>query len=169
MSQSIKMAKEKAKKKERVTNLGLLSLIQKGVIATYVFSILCFFFASIFAVRAFANIAIEAPPSITENDPKDQIQKNNQNVEVKDNASLVPRTILSLYFNEKNIELTYHPIHRFIDMPLHHLGLRVKHWNLKDGLPPEDKMVDVRGILAYFDTNQINNPIDFLNLSTVQY
>ncbi|MDP1723735.1 MAG: hypothetical protein Q8L85_03445 [Alphaproteobacteria bacterium] len=168
MSQSIKMVKEKAKKKERVTHSGLLSLIQKGVIATYVFSILCFFFASIFAVRAFANIALETPLSITENDPKDQIQKNNQNLEVKDNASLVPRTILSLYFNEKNIELTYHPIHRFIDMPLHHLGLRVKHWNLKDGLPSEDKMRDVRGILAYFDTNQINNPIDFLNWSTAQ-
>jgi polysaccharide biosynthesis protein PelA len=168
MSQSIKKVKNKAKNKESVAHLGLLTLIQKGIIATYVFSILCFFFAGIFAARVFAGSTTQAPPSSNELDQEDQIQTNSQNVEVKDNANLVPRTILSLYFNEKEIELTYHPIHRFIDMPLHHLGLRVKHWNLKDGFPPEEKMQNVRGILAYFDTNQISNPLDFLSWSIAQ-
>lgn len=155
-------------KKESVTHLGLLPLVQKGVIATYVFSLLCFFFASIFAVRVFAETTLEAPPSIHENNQEDDIQEHTHNVPVENNATFIPRTILAIYFSEKPIELPQHNLHRFIDMPLNHLGLRVKHWNLKNGLPSENKTKGVRGILAYFDSNQIEEPIDFINWSISQ-
>lgn len=75
----------------------------------------------------------------------------------------INRTILSLYFDDQNDEIQYHPIHITFDMPLHHLGLRVKHWNIAKGLPTHINMDEIRGILIYFDSNELPDPTSFLD------
>lgn len=171
-------------KKGRKHSLGLQPLLQKGVIMTYLFSFFCFFFAIVFSFRLFAetenspsiehiNPSSEIPFSETQNSSNQESEKESKSEtsitqQVNDNANFVPRTILSLFYNEESDDIRYHNTHMYLDMPLHHLGLRVKHWNLANGLPPENKLHNVRGILAYFDTNQLPDPIHFLDWSTNQ-
>jgi hypothetical protein len=78
-------------------------------------------------------------------------------------GNFIQRTILSLYFDDKEDAIQYHPIHNLFDMPLHHLGLRVKHWNLAKGIPEHIDMTQIRGLLLYFDANELPDPISFLD------
>ncbi|MDP1723734.1 MAG: hypothetical protein Q8L85_03440 [Alphaproteobacteria bacterium] len=75
----------------------------------------------------------------------------------------IQRTILSLYLGDQNNEIQYHPIHITFDMPLNHLGLRVKHWNLAKGFPEHIDMEEIRGILIHFDANELADPTSFLD------
>jgi hypothetical protein len=140
-----------------------------------------FFFVIVFTCRLFAESEIPpmighlTPPSdfqLKTEDPiplgNDSENNSEESGKEKNNATFVPRTILSLYYSEQSDEIRYHPIHMYFDMPLHHLGLRVKHWNLARGLPPAKHLDNVRGILVYFDTNQLPDPIHFLEWATDQ-
>lgn len=157
--EELRMSYEEKKAKQRLSGLG--SLLEKGVTMTYIFSIFCFVFAVFFTFRLFAESV--APPDIVMDEESSLKQE-----EKKDEAKYVPRTILSIYYDEQPDEMRYHPIHLFFDMPLHHLGLRVRHWNAARGLPPEEMMRNVRGILAYFDSNAMGDPQAFIEWSTKQ-
>lgn len=79
-------------------------------------------------------------------------------------AQEVPRTILALYKGEnKKVELIFHALHEFFEMPLNHLGLVVKYWDIEDGLPDLSKFPPLRGILTAYYSEEMEAPEAYLD------
>jgi len=74
----------------------------------------------------------------------------------------LPRTILALYNSGQFKDVRDTRIHRLLEMPLNHLGLVVRYHDLQSGLPALDQMQDVRGIVTWFRTDSVTNPVEFL-------
>jgi hypothetical protein len=72
------------------------------------------------------------------------------------------RTILAVYDSGQYKDVRDTRIHRLLEMPLNHLGLVVRYHDLQRGLPPLDQMEDVRGIVTWFRTDSVANPMEFL-------
>ena len=74
----------------------------------------------------------------------------------------VKRTILALYdsINEGPVPITR--IHRLAEFPLNHLGLVVRYHDVTQPLPPVSTLGDVRGVLTWFDTEAIDNPLIYI-------
>jgi len=71
-----------------------------------------------------------------------------------------PRTVLALLddseFPAHRIDSTL--IHRHVEMVLNHLGLKVRYRWLSEGLPGEEDLKDVRGILTWFRDDTMTDP-----------
>ena len=74
----------------------------------------------------------------------------------------LPRTILAVYDSGQYKDVRDTRIHRLLEMPLNHLGLVVRYHDLESGLPALDQMRDVRGIVTWFRTDSMTNPVEFL-------
>lgn len=74
----------------------------------------------------------------------------------------VPRTILALYDGRYERETRYLPIHQIAEMPLNHLGLVVRYHDINAPLPRLEGMTDVRGVLTWFRSDAMADPIRFL-------
>lgn len=74
----------------------------------------------------------------------------------------VPRTILALYdgTHEKDVRDTI--IHQVAEMPLNHLGLVVRYWDVSTSLPSAAELKNVRGILTLFPGNMMADPASYL-------
>lgn len=59
------------------------------------------------------------------------------------------RTVLALYDSRLTPDPRQTRASRFAAMPLNHIGLKVRFWDLAKGLPTADAMNDVRGVLAW--------------------
>jgi hypothetical protein len=77
-------------------------------------------------------------------------------------APSVPRTILVLYDGTYGAETKFLPVHEIVEMPLNHLGLVVQYRDIRSGLPTANQMADVRGILTWFNSDAMADPLGFL-------
>lgn len=73
------------------------------------------------------------------------------------------RTILALYkASETPTGIVHHPLHRFLEMPLNHLGLKVIYWNIESGLPDLKNYTDLNGIISWYLSDDMENPKNYL-------
>lgn len=75
----------------------------------------------------------------------------------------IPRTILAMYDGRYQKDVRDTRIHRLLEMPLNHLGLRVRYQDVNGALPPAGGMEDVRGILTWFQNDSMERPEQFLS------
>ena len=64
--------------------------------------------------------------------------------------SVLPRTIVALYDGKESKTMEYSRGHRYAQMPLNYLGLTLKFFDIRDGLPDIKKIKGVRGVLVWF-------------------
>ena len=72
------------------------------------------------------------------------------------------RTVIAFYdskFDRQPFDTT---VHQLAEMPLNHLGLKVRYHDINTPLPTENTLVDVRGILLWLPSNQVHNPDELL-------
>ena len=77
-------------------------------------------------------------------------------------AGLVPRVIISFYDGQLGDSLKFAVTHQSAEMPLNHLGLRVRNQDIQDELPSREAMADVRGILLWMPSDSVPDPDRFL-------
>lgn len=76
---------------------------------------------------------------------------------------LEKRTIIALYkASETPTGIVHHPLHRFLEMPLNHLGLKVVYWNIEEGLPDLKKYTDLKGIISWYLSDDMENPKNYI-------
>jgi polysaccharide biosynthesis protein PelA len=73
----------------------------------------------------------------------------------------VHRTILALY-NSDYAKINNHPIHKYLEMPLNHLGLSVEYWDIKNGFPNIDDYKSLRGVISWFFEDKMKDPAKYL-------
>ena len=76
---------------------------------------------------------------------------------------IVPRVILAIYDSRYQKDVRDTRIHRLLEMPLNHLGLVVRYQDRNSGLPAPERMQDVRGIVSWFQSDAMQDPVEFLN------
>ncbi len=77
-------------------------------------------------------------------------------------AENLPREVVALYDSIED-KIQYTLTHRFIEMPLNHLGLVVNYYDINDGLPDIENNPNVRGVLACFNSGYIlKEPLKYL-------
>jgi len=76
--------------------------------------------------------------------------------------SPVPRTIVTFYDSKENSDIRMTRAHRYVEMPLNHLGLKFKFLDINKPLPPLKDMKDVRGVFTWFESDRMPNPPAFL-------
>jgi hypothetical protein len=59
------------------------------------------------------------------------------------------RTVLALYDSLTEQSVRFSRIHRYAELPLNHLGLRVRYWDVQQGLPDAASLRGVRGIILW--------------------
>lgn len=74
----------------------------------------------------------------------------------------VPRTIVALFDGADEQSWRFARIHLRAEMPLNHLGLVVAPHDIRDGLPPDNLMRDARGIVTWFASTPIADPLAYL-------
>jgi hypothetical protein len=74
----------------------------------------------------------------------------------------LPRVVLALYDSRYEKELRFLPIHQIAEMPLNHLGLVVRYHDVNTPLPPIAAMTDVRGVITWFRSDSMADPLHFL-------
>ncbi|MBF0434757.1 MAG: hypothetical protein HQL77_05210 [Magnetococcales bacterium] len=78
--------------------------------------------------------------------------------------SLIPRDILAFYNSKQhNGEAWFGRTHKFAEMPLNYLGLRVRYLDIQAPLPDPTTLTDVRGALIWTDFTKTENPEILLN------
>ena len=77
-------------------------------------------------------------------------------------AQEIPRSILALYDSRYDEEIAFTPTHMMAEMPLNHLGLKVRYHDVNRPLPSLEQMEDVRGILTWFQSDDMADPLGFL-------
>ena len=72
----------------------------------------------------------------------------------------VPRTIVAFYDGRQFGDVNDTPIHQWMEMPLNHLGLKVRYYDVNGPLPEPSK--DIRGILTAFTASSMAHPQAFI-------
>ncbi|UCD11490.1 MAG: hypothetical protein JSU88_12745 [Nitrospinaceae bacterium] len=72
------------------------------------------------------------------------------------------RIVLALYDGEKYPDVRGTPIHRMAEMPLNHLGLKVRYHDIHQPMPDVAGMKGVRGVLTWFEDDRNPNPKAFV-------
>lgn len=75
----------------------------------------------------------------------------------------VPRTIITFYDSKENPDIRMTRTHRYVEMPLNHLGLKFKFLDINKPLPPLKDLGDVRGVFTWFESDRMPNPLEFLS------
>ena len=75
----------------------------------------------------------------------------------------IPRTVIALYNTAAGNDSFWSPAHQLAEMPLNHLGLRLKYHNIEKGLPSVHDDPTVRGVLSWFHSGtEIKDPLAYL-------
>jgi len=74
----------------------------------------------------------------------------------------VPRTILTFYDSKENPDIRMTRSHRYVEMPLNHLGLKFKFLDINKPLPSLKDLGDVRGVFTWFESDRMPDPSGFL-------
>ncbi len=80
--------------------------------------------------------------------------------ESSDTASVLPRKIIAIYDSKYSGDPRFTRIHRFLEMPLNHLGFIVDYHDIQKPLPEIGE--DVQGVLVWFLSNTIIEDPKFL-------
>ena len=75
----------------------------------------------------------------------------------------VPRTIITFYDSKENPDIRLTRSHRYVEMPLNHLGLKFKFLDINEPLPPLKDLKDIRGVFTWFESDRMPNPSEFLH------
>ncbi|HYD99719.1 MAG TPA: hypothetical protein VEH84_10065 [Alphaproteobacteria bacterium] len=75
---------------------------------------------------------------------------------------LEPRTVLALYDGLEEDDPRFTPLHRFIDMPLGHLGLRLRYRDIATSLPDPAELEGIRGVVTWFVGDSMPDPMGFI-------
>lgn len=78
----------------------------------------------------------------------------------------IKRTILAVYDQSEYEDGIWTPIHQLAEMPLNHLGLKVKLIDINKKLPPLRKMKEVRAIVTWFFNNAMKDPETYVRWVT---
>lgn len=74
-------------------------------------------------------------------------------------AAPLPRTVLAFYNGvdgDRSVALS--SAHRYAQMPLNHLGMNVRYWDIRNGVPDAAALVGVQGILLWCDACEVADP-----------
>lgn len=75
----------------------------------------------------------------------------------------IPRTVLALYYNKENNNSQWSKIHQYAEMPMNHLGLKLRYHNIDQGLPDLKNTADLVGIISWFDSGtRLRDPVQYL-------
>jgi len=74
----------------------------------------------------------------------------------------IPRTILALYDSRVSEQPFYTAAHQMAEMPLNHLGCRVRYADVSKPLPAPDSLSDIRGVLMWMESGEMQDPEGFL-------
>ena len=74
----------------------------------------------------------------------------------------VPRTIITFYDSKENPDIRMTRMHRYVEMPLNHLGLKFKFLDINKPLPPLKNLEDIRGVFTWFESDRMPDPSGFL-------
>jgi len=72
------------------------------------------------------------------------------------------RRILALYDSTYDKRIADTPIHQIVEMPLNHLGLVVEYRDINSGLPRIEDLQDVRGVITWFQSDMMPDPLGYL-------
>ncbi len=76
-------------------------------------------------------------------------------------AEPVTRTVLALYDGNVSAEPRNSVIHRLAEMPLNHLGLKLRYHDINSPLPPVEEIPDLRGVLVW-EALEMDDPRPFI-------
>ena len=76
-------------------------------------------------------------------------------------AAPVSRQVIALYDGVRHVDARDSPAHQYAEMPLNYLGLVVRHWDVRRGLPNDSQLEQARGVLIWVDGWQVENPTEF--------
>lgn len=68
------------------------------------------------------------------------------------------RTILGIFDSATEQSARWSRVHRFAELPLNHLGLRVRYWDIQQGWPNAHALAGVRGIVLWPRGYRIRDP-----------
>lgn len=68
-----------------------------------------------------------------------------------DSGAAAPRRVIALYDGGLEVAPRWTRLHRFIELPLNHLGYQLDYYNLRSGLPPAVVDADVAAVITWFD------------------
>lgn len=75
----------------------------------------------------------------------------------------LPRTVLALYDGLLDEKLQWSRIHQFAEMPLNHLGVKLRYHNIREGFPELDSMSDLIGVISWYNSGtQFDHPLKYL-------
>jgi len=74
----------------------------------------------------------------------------------------LPRTIITFYDSKENPDIRTTRTHRYLEMTMNHLGLKLKYFDINKPLPLIQDLEDVRGVFTWFNTDQMPDPTGFL-------
>lgn len=70
-------------------------------------------------------------------------------------AAPVPRVVLTFYDAEHVPEIAHSRVHQIVEMPLNHLGFKVRYQDLNASLPTHAEMADVRGVMLWLEQTSV--------------
>jgi polysaccharide biosynthesis protein PelA len=75
----------------------------------------------------------------------------------------IPRTILAIYSARLGEDQKWSQIHQFAEMPLNHLGLKLRYHNIEAGIPKISANDPIRGVITWFASGtRLENPEAYL-------
>lgn len=77
-------------------------------------------------------------------------------------ADVYGRRILGLYKSSEGQTERENEIFFYLSQPLGRMGLEVEYWDADEGLPPEEKLRNVRAVISWFRGPSIARPKDYL-------
>lgn len=66
----------------------------------------------------------------------------------------VRREILAIFDGREEAKADSTRIHRFVEMPLNHLGFVVSYWDIANGPPPSERTSNILGVVTWMDRAQ---------------
>ena len=76
-------------------------------------------------------------------------------------AGRVPREVLALFDGSQETAADRTRIHRYLELPLNHLGQKVTYWDLRNGLPDTEIVKRHRAVVTWFG-ERISDPASYL-------
>lgn len=68
------------------------------------------------------------------------------------------RTVLGIFDSATEQSARWSRVHRFAELPLNHLGLRVRYWDIQQGWPDARALAGVRGIVVWPRGYRVRDP-----------
>lgn len=80
-----------------------------------------------------------------------------------DNAERVPRHVIALYDGSHEQDIRRISAHQLAELPLNHLGLIVRYWDLRQGWPDAERIRASLGVLAWIEVWRLDQPSEFFS------